>query len=486
MRPFEIALVAGELLTFLVLAVPRLQVVRWMRYAAVGVVGLAAAQVILEGPRWQMVPAYVLTGLLGLVSIVQRRSPKRAAAARPLRHRIGAGVGISLGVLGVALAAALPTLLPVFHFAQPTGPYGIGTVTYYWVDTSRPNIFAPGPDAHRELMVQVWYPTDRSQPGGAPYLPPGTNFAAAARLVHLPSFFFDHLKYVTTNAQPSAPMAGGPGASFPVLIFVPGRGGYRANNTFQVEELVSQGYVIAGIDQPYTVADVVFPDGRQVELDDRVGASVLDERVAEDSFMLSVFDYLGQDAVFALNQLATLNTADPNRILTGRLDLAHAGIFGTSLGGIAAAEACRLDQRFQACLILDVAMPPDVVQSGLQQPTMWISEDAATKRLEGWTTSDIDEQETTVPAVFSSLPGDGYLVAIPGMFHGDISDLPYVIPPPLGRWFGTTGPTDWQRSHAVINAYSDAFFDRYLRSQPEPLLNDPVRQFPEITFERRP
>jgi hypothetical protein len=35
-------------------------------------------------------------------------------------------------------------------------------------------------------------------------------------------------------------------------------------NTFQVEELVSHGYIIVAIDQPYAAASVVFPDGRQV------------------------------------------------------------------------------------------------------------------------------------------------------------------------------------------------------------------------------
>jgi hypothetical protein len=241
-----------------------------------------------------------------------------------------------------------------------------------------------------------------------------------------------------------------------------------------------------GIDQPYTVADVVFPDGRHVELDQRVADSMLDEHIVENTFMLQVYDYLGQDAVFTLNQLPALNAADPNRILTGRLDLQHVGVFGTSLGGITSAEACRLDQRFRACLMVDVAMPPDVVQSGLQQPALWISADTQAKQLEGWTTSAIDEQQTTVQAVFASLPGDGDLVLIAGMFHADITDLPYIIGPPLGTWLGTTGPTNWRTSHAIINAYSLAFFDKYLKGSPQPLLNGPSPQFPEVVFESRP
>jgi len=49
-------------------------------------------------------------------------------------------------------------VLPVFRFPQPGGPYDIGTVTYHWIDTSRPEIFTSDLAARRELMVQIWYP----------------------------------------------------------------------------------------------------------------------------------------------------------------------------------------------------------------------------------------------------------------------------------------------------------------------------------------
>ncbi|KHD77785.1 hypothetical protein MB27_08185 [Actinoplanes utahensis] len=49
-------------------------------------------------------------------------------------------------VLAYALALALPGALPVFHFPAPTGHYGIGTVTYHWVDRSRPELFTADPD----------------------------------------------------------------------------------------------------------------------------------------------------------------------------------------------------------------------------------------------------------------------------------------------------------------------------------------------------
>ena len=480
MRPLETVLLIAELVTFLVLVARALRSFR--RLSAVVVMVLTSAQLILEGSRWQMLPAYVLSGLFFAIALVRTRDG--AAAARSVRQRVLAGIGLSLGTVALTLAAALPELIPVFHFPQPKGPYGIGTVTYHWVDASRPDIFAPTPGGHRELMVQVWYPAQQKQePGSAPYVAPGTNFAALSRLGHLPRFFLDHLEYVATNAKPSASMAAAP-TRFPVLVFSPGRGGYRQNSTFQVEELVSHGYVVVGIDHPGTVADVVFPDGRHVALDPRVAASMLDEHVVDDTFILEVFDSLGQDAVFTLNQLSSLDSGDPARLLTGRLDLQHVGIFGSSLGGIAAAEACRLDHRFQCCLMLDVAAPPDVVRSGLQQPAMWISATPETKLLEGWTPSAIREQENSTRDVFSSLPGDGYRVLIPGMFHAEIGDAPSIFARPLGTWLGVTGPADWRRTHAIINIYSLAFFDKHLKGEPQALLGEPSNS-PYAFFERR-
>jgi hypothetical protein len=86
--------------------------------------------------------------------------------------------------------------------------------------------------------------------------------AAFASIHHIPGFMFGHFKYVTTNAFASSPAAVDQ-PSYPVLIFLEGATGFRQMNTFQVEEMVSHGYIVVAIDQPGTAADVVFPDGRQ-------------------------------------------------------------------------------------------------------------------------------------------------------------------------------------------------------------------------------
>ena len=80
-------------------------------------------------------------------------------------------------------------------------------------------------------------------------------------------------------------------------------------NTFQVEELVSHGYIVVAIDQPYTAAVVVFPDGRQAaglsvaEIQTLVRPSyglaervpVLNGRALQDG---TIIPYLAQDVSF--------------------------------------------------------------------------------------------------------------------------------------------------------------------------------------------
>jgi dienelactone hydrolase len=277
---------------------------------------------------------------------------------------------------------------------------------------------------------------------------------------------------VRTNAVVGAPAAR-EDVRYPVLLFSHGRGGYRQHNTAQVEELVSHGYVVAAIDHPHASAGVVFPDGRQVDMD---------PRMLDRPFIDTVIPFLAQDASFTLDRLADVDRSDG--ILAGRLDLDRVGVFGVSLGGAVAGEACKNDPRIGACLPIDVFLPADVVSQGLRRPVMWISRDADTMRREGWSSSDIEETHRTMRAVYDRLTGPGYIVLVPGMYHVDFSDFP-LFAPLLAEPLGLSGPVDPQVARDVPDAYARAFFDKHLKGRPAPLLDDPSARFPEVIFERR-
>lgn len=487
MRPLEILLSFINLLTFFVFVIPLPNALFWMRYLAPLALLIAASEMLMEGPRWQMVPAYALAGLFCLIWLLQNTI---------LLERLAIG----LSAFALIVSIILPIMLPVFRFPHPSGPYKIGTLTYHWVDVDRPEIFTIDPNSRRELMVQIWYPANKeSSSPNAPYIQDSDIVATAlARLHNFPDFTLKHLKYVTTNAVLSAPIADEK-PNYPVLIFLEGLTGYRQMNTFQVEELVSHGYIVVGIDQPGAAASVVFPDGHQIAglsvtnvMQPLIHQSLSPAEIAPllngQAMPEGIIPYFAQDVSFSLDQLASINTVDPQGILTGKLDLQRVGAFGMSLGGMVGAEACLKDPRIKACLIEDVAITADVVQKGLHQPSMFITRPAATMRLEreksgGWTEKDIEQTQTTMRAVYNSLPGDGYFVQVPGMFHIDLTDVTYISP--IFPTIGFSGPIGIQRAHDIINSYSLAFFDQHLKNRSEALLDGPAKQYPEVIFETR-
>ncbi len=494
MRPLEILLSLANLLAFCIFAIPRFRANPRIGSVALVTLLIAGIQILIEGPRWQLVPAYALAFTLFLIWLGGIALPGRGHA-----NRLVSISSVGAGVLVLGISIVLPVLLPVFHFPKPTGPYAIGTVTYHWVDASRPELFTSDPGAHRELIAQIWYPA-KNEPSAprAPYIQDaGTVTPAIGQLLHLPGFVFSHLQYVTTHAVASAPVAEDQ-SSYPVLIYLTGVDGFRAVSTFQIEALVSHGYIVVGLDQPGIAPSVRLNNGQQIaglprdeiqplidqSVEPRPNAPALNAKALPGG----IIPYFAQDASFTLDQLTRINQNDPNHILTGRMDLEHAGTFGISLGGIDAAEACRKDPRLKACLVMDVSMPADVVRSGLQPPAMFITRDANTMHLEHkengtWSDHDITLTITSMRAVYDHLPGDGYYVEIPGMFHINFTDLPYWSP--AMPFIGETGPINAQRGFDTVNAYSVAFFDKELKGQPSSLLDGPSKQYPDVNFEKR-
>ena len=506
MRTLESLLLLVDVMAFLVVSVTWMRTRAWARHVPVLAVPMAAAQVLVEGPRWQLLPAYALALLLTIVWLRQYFAMSGKADERQRPHPTITATTTVLGALWLAFAAALPMALPVFRFPHPTGPYAIGTVTNHWVDTSRAEAFASDSTQRRQLMVQIWYPAlANSSAHPAPYIPNANVVTAAfARLLGKRSLLLAQLKYVTTNAMLSVPIAADK-PRWPVLVFLEGGVGFRQMNTFQVEELVSNGYIVVAIDQPGTAATVVFPDGHQVGgltvpqfhamvrpsyMPSETGLPQQGVRLPNGSTLHdnSIIPYLAQDVSFTLDRLAALDSAEPNGTFAGKLDLQRIGVFGVSLGGIVAGEICRRDARLRACLMMDAPMPTSVVAAGLRQPTMWITRDAASMRLEreragGWPEAEINAHQSSMRAVYNGLSGAGYFVRVNGMFHSNFTDVPSWTP--LARHVALAGPINARMAHVIVNAYSLAFFDRHLMGRSSTLLDVDVKHFFDVQFESR-
>lgn len=505
MRPLEILLVSANALAFSALLIPRLARLRHTYNAVFLTLVIAALQILAEGYRWQMIPAYILAISVSVISTLRMILPARKKNRKlPIRFLKGTTVGI--GILVFIVSVVLPVILPVFNLQAPSGSYQIGTVTYQWTDSSRQEIFSTNQADRRQLVAQVWYPVkDDPSSARAPYVDDAaamsaglTHALSSSGLLKLPSFFFDYFKYVRTHAIPDAPIATNE-ASFPVLVYVTGLDGFRQASMFQIENLVSHGYVVVGLDQPYTAAAVTFHDGQVIEglsktqvqplIDQSLNPSTDAPKLNGKALANGIVPYLAHDVVFTVNQLVLLNSSDPKNILTGHLDLKHIGVFGVSLGAMVAAEACHEDSRLRACLMMDAAMPADVVKGGLYQPCMWLTRPASDMRLErarsgGWPEKDIQQTLSTMQAVYAEgKAGESYYVSISGMFHVNFTDAPLWFP--FGSQLGLTGPINGQLGFDIVNAYTLAFFNRFLKDEGSPLLAGLSKRYPEVKMKSK-
>jgi predicted dienelactone hydrolase len=417
-----------------------------------------------EGYRWQMWPAYLLVILVALLTVKQRLRPSTPTTSR--RGRVALILAGVAAFLWLAAATALPVLLPVPKMPTPAGSYPIGTTTHYFQDSSRDEIYTDDPADKRELMVQLWYPAaapDNTEP--APYIGQlDIAGPAIATRLDLPSFLLDHLNLVETHAYPEAQPAAD-NTRFPVLIFSHGLRGFRAQNSVLMEELASQGYLVASIDHTYGNIFTVFPDGRVLFYSD----TVLPEGEPTAETGRRLVSVWADDALFVLDQLAAMNedTASP---LSGRLDLQHIAFLGHSTGGGTAVEACGRAPRCTAGVALDSWLEPvsDEVAASLDRPFLFIN-------TPDWLGPANKERALEI---YNDMSAEGYLATIDGTAHYDFSDLPLLSP--LTQQMGLSGSLNGDRAVHIVNTYTLAFLNNQLKGQPSPLLSGNSADYPEL------
>jgi predicted dienelactone hydrolase len=402
------------------------------------------------GVRWQILP--VLGGaalaLPFAVSAVLRGYGGRPAwRARWWLALPGSATCVALIAAGPVAAWAFP--VPVFP--DPSGTFAVGTRVMQWTDPHRPESFTADPHDRRTVVVQLWYPAQPSPAGAqrAPYLGRTQGEArivsdALARYAGLPAFLLDDVPRARSHAVFNAPVADR-GGRFPVVLFSPGAGGVRTQNTAWAEELASHGYVVAALDHPYDSAAVVLADGRTItttltstgdrDRDSRLGAGWTAVRAA--------------DLGFALTQLERLDQGE----LAGRLDTGRVAVTGHSMGGAAALQAARQDRRFDAVIDLD-GYPHGPLSPSLHQPTLAFTQ-AITPQTDPRYLPRLTKALETGTAT-------SYRLTVPGAGHLTFMDAPLYLPP-IPSLVGSLGRTESPR---VVSAATLAFLDATLRHEP--------------------
>jgi predicted dienelactone hydrolase len=361
---------------------------------------------------------------------------------------------------------------------SPTGQFAVGRTTYYWIDSARTDSLAPVRNQKRELLVWIWYPADKrgtaklSEYVSKPWRIAIENYQGILLNKFLKTDLSKVYAHNIGDANISTRIQ-----SYPVIILRSGVGSLATDYTTLAEDLASHGYIVVGVDAPYSAVIVVFPDGRVVT---RPEANDVENMPAEkqNTFVNKLLNLWTADTRFILDKLQKLNAESASGKFSGRLNLQAVGIMGHSFGGATAAQFCHDDNRCKAGINMDGIPFGNVVHEGLHQPFLVMSSDYG---------AELDSVgASNIQSIYNHFPVNSRLwVKIQGAQHFNFSDQALLNDPHIAKFTGMLGPIDGRRGLAIAAGYTRTFFDVYLKNASNNLLKNPSSVYPEIQFERK-
>jgi predicted dienelactone hydrolase len=500
-RRFFVRVLETLLLGLLLVAVstwiflPATKRLSWLRLECVIGLLLLAAHCLIEGWRWAMVPTYVLVTFLVLVSAFPHLTNQTSSPA-PAAGRLSRVVISSIILIGFVFAISLPILFPVFSLPKPSGPFSVGTIDMAFTDPSRTEEFSDVFTGFRNVMIRIWYPASSEKPAKPRFLWERAEELAPrlSAAMSLPSFIFDQLNMVRSHSYPTASVSNSE-AAYPVVLFSHGySAGSVSQNTVQMEQLASNGYIVVSISHPYESLIVNYPDGHKVPVSE-ARTAIVDKELTKDAELADQLTttteinrrmaILSQwsKALPAINESAQVWTADTSFILdelgrmnsgaircqfTGKLDMSRVGVFGMSFGGLTAGAVCLLDSRCKAGIDLDGFQVGISAQGPLRVPFMFMSSEPNARRNE---------------TVYELAENDTYYLIVKGSRHYDFTDFSMISP--VMHWLGVSGSINPRQMEEIMNTYVLSFFDQYLKGSPASLLQTQSSPYPEVIFKSR-
>ena len=326
----DITAAALALLTLIVGAVTRRGNALMVTILGIAIAATLVVALGFEGARQQVVALVILAAATAAVVIWHR------SAHRP-RLAMATSVVLAFSLVGTA---GTSSMLPPFSIPVGSGHYSVGMDTKSMVDRTRDVRGENQQGKGRSLPATIWYPAEGSGERAA-YLP-GRERAtelsnALANLYGIPAFTLDGLTRARSNALWQGKAADG---SFPVVIASPGLNSSRWFFTAWAEELASNGVIVIALDHPYDSPVAELADGTWVRGKlETTGDDARDQALADHlagiraADMRAVIDQLHSGPA----GLPALGSADRRHIITA----------GHSLGGAAALEVARLDDRVE-------------------------------------------------------------------------------------------------------------------------------------------
>lgn len=375
-------------------------------------------------------------------------------------------------IIALIVGYAIWEIVRPVYFVKPGGAYKVGTLSMEVTDALRTEDALQGENRHRRLILQFWYPAEKTKGlKKAKYHPNPEVFNAdvAGLFSTIPQSLLKKLSGSTTNSFAEAPLSSLE-RKFPVLVFSHGMDAMRSFNTFQMEEFASQGYIIVSIEHTFAAAGTVFNDGSK-------GGVVRYELMEDESFANAMVDKWTTDQMFVIDQLEIMNK-DQDSFFHGRLDLEQLGIMGFSFGGAVSTNTLVFDKRIKAGVNLDGFYYGSNHNKGFEQPYMEIRSQPATPdkvteaelkishlSRERWKYIWFEEWEKRLNGYVKNKAGF-FSYTINGANHFSFSDMPLMAP-----FIWLLAPATC-RIHKLTNQYSLAFFDQQLKGIRSNLLNE--------------
>ncbi len=330
----------------------------------------------------------------------------------------------------------------------PSGKYNIGTKTFSIVDSTRfdSTLNKNG----RDVAFQMWYPSLSKSKTTSNYIP---SMLADAMIKdeynNIDSLTIRQWERLPIHASLSNPAL--QSKKFPVLFFLHGFGMSRYSYISIIEDLVSHGYIVISIDSPHSGL-LVLLNGKAINtLYDGNPIAKCEEMAKDVTF---VFDWLQKTKEKGLTDL--INSIDFNK----------AGVLGHSLGGAAALETCRTDNRFAACIDLDGDPFGKVEQEGLNKPTLILLNAPLFKaerfKEEGskakWDSMGIERKQTWQNVLMKNEHTKSYAITISGTNHFTFTDFPFAT---IQYYRNPTAGViiNKNRGLLIISSYIQVFFN---------------------------
>lgn len=427
---------------------------------------LLLATIISIGANWRMIPAYIVSILLTLQVCVK---PKSTIVSKKLSMKILKLLGIGAAAFGMF---TLPKLFPIISFPEPTGEYTVGTQEFHLIDKKRKEFVVPNHQVNRELMIQVYYPAEKGTEHPSPYFEHIDALTQQlATTQGFPYFATTHLGLTETHSYVEATPIKSK-EKFPLLLFAHGMSLYSRQNTFQLEELASHGYVVVALNFTGDATTTVFPDG------DRVDFTPIENTI---TFLNNRIKLWEQDTSFVLDEVIKGDFDKNFKAIAALIDDDNIGMLGHSFGGATSAQMLVKDDRIKAAIDMDGGLYGDPMPTnGPEKPFMLLNANASINfMIEAYSQQPGNRDELFVESYLRNKtiekPGV-YTAIIPKTNHGSFTDLAAVSP------IINESGADVNAIFKLINELSLGFFNKNLKGIHDNKLEEIQKEHPEINL----